>query len=319
MRKNLFNDERMMLRVSDLYYNQKMSQQEIADKLNISRPTISKLLASARNSGIVTITVSDLSGRKYFQLEQALEEKYNLKEVFIVESNSDSSEVKSAIGEATAQYLSRIIQNGDVIGVSMGTTIAQLAPNYNGSCFNNLTFVPLIGGVGTVENDLHSNYVSESLSRSFGGTYLPLHVPAMVSRTATKTELMKEASVQSVFRKAAKMDIALLGIGSLNPSSTVIKTGYITPQFIDEMQKKDICGDICMKFYDETGDTSQFEENEKVISVDLDVLHNTEYSIGICGGAAKAKAVYGAINGGYINVLITDYACAQKLAEYSNK
>ena len=61
MKKNIIEDQRMMLRVSDLYYNQNLSQQEIATKLSISRPTISKLLKSARDVGIVQITVSDIN------------------------------------------------------------------------------------------------------------------------------------------------------------------------------------------------------------------------------------------------------------------
>ena len=149
MKKNIIEDERMMLRVSDMYYNKNMSQQDIANKLSISRPTISKLLSAAR--------------------EQLLEEKYDLKEVFIVETLEDTAETKALMGKAAAQYLSRIIRDGDVIGVTMGTTVAQIAPHANNSYHSNLTFVPLIGGIGTVATELHSNYIAESMARAFGG------------------------------------------------------------------------------------------------------------------------------------------------------
>ncbi|MGI6110135.1 MAG: sugar-binding transcriptional regulator [Eubacteriaceae bacterium] len=313
MRKNLFEDERMMLRVSDLYYNKNLSQQEIANKLKISRPTVSKLLSAARDAGIVTITVSDVNGRKYFQLEQMIEEKFGLKEVYIVDSTGNDAETKDAMGKAAAQYLSRILKDGDTVGVTMGTSVARIAPNFTGNYHSNLTFVPLIGGVGTVANDLHSNYLAEMLAKSYGGIYLPLHTPAMVSRKSTKTELLKENSIQRVFKKAARMDVALLGIGSPGQNSTVTKTGYITSQMFDEMEAENICGDICMKFYDEKGNINKFEENDKVMSIDLDILKNVKYAIGIAGGSTKARAIHGAINGGYINVLVTDYNCAQVL------
>ena len=89
MKKNIVEDERMMLRVSDLYYNHNLNQQEIAHRLSISRPTVSKLLTAAREIGIVTITVADLSGRKHIQLEQILEEQYGLDEVFNIETMED--------------------------------------------------------------------------------------------------------------------------------------------------------------------------------------------------------------------------------------
>ncbi|MGL4549375.1 MAG: sugar-binding transcriptional regulator, partial [Eubacterium aggregans] len=69
MKKNIIDDERMMLRVSDLYYNHRLGQQDIALNLGISRPTISKLLKAARDVGIVQITVSDINGRKHYQME----------------------------------------------------------------------------------------------------------------------------------------------------------------------------------------------------------------------------------------------------------
>lgn len=313
MKKNIIEDERMMLRVSDMYYNKNMSQQDIANKLSISRPTISKLLSAAREHGIVTITVSDTTGRKYFQLEQLLEEKYGLKEVFIVETLEDTAETKALMGKAAAQYLSRIIRDGDVIGVTMGTTVAQIAPHANNSYHSNLTFVPLIGGIGTVATELHSNYIAESMARAFGGIYYPLHAPAMISRKNTKIELMKENSIQRVFKKAKRMDIAILGIGAPTSNSTIIKTGYFTPEMFEEIREQKMCGDICMVFYDENGNIDKFEYNEKMMSIDLGVLKNTKYSIGVCGGVDKPIAISGAINGGYINVLITDYACAQIL------
>jgi deoxyribonucleoside regulator len=316
MKKNIIDDERMMLRVSDLYYNHDMSQQDIAKKLNISRPTISKLLKSARDIGIVQITVADLTGRKYYQLEQRLEEKFGLKEVFIVESSESADETKRAVGTAGVMYLSRIIREGDTVGVSMGTTLSALstvASQIQKTFYSNLTFVPLIGGIGTVENDLHCNNIAESMAKAFGGYYFPIHAPAMVSRIKTKTELMKENSIHRVFKKASHLNIALVGIGYPDADSTIIKTGYFTQEMIAALRKENICGDICMNFYDETGNIDNYEYNQKVIGINIASLRNVPYSIGICCGAKKMPAIHGAINGGFINVLITDYSAAAAL------
>ncbi len=313
MKKNIIDDQRMMLRVSDLYYNHDLSQQEIAKKLEISRPTISKLLKSARDLGIVTITVSDLSGRKYYQLEQHLEEKFGLKEVFLIDTSENASVTKTDLGKACGQYLSHIIKDGDTIGVSMGTTVASIAPQVTRCYVSNVTFLPLIGGIGTVENDLHSNSIAESLARAFGGYYFPIHAPAMVSRINTKIELMKEASIKRVFKKANHLSIALVGIGIPNLSSTIIKTGYFTPEMIEELKKQHICGDICMNFYDESGNIDRYEYNQKVMGINIATLRKVPHSIAICTGVDKAKAILGAINGGYINTLVTDYETAQAL------
>jgi len=313
MKKNIVEDERMMLRVSDLYYNHNLNQQEIAHRLSISRPTVSKLLTAAREIGIVTITVSDLGGRKHFQMEQIIEEQYGLAEVFIIETMEDTTQTKDAMGKATAQFLSRIVKDNQVVGLSMGTSLSYIAHHIPESFYPNLSFIPLIGGIGTVSNELHSNSIVESLAKAYGGKYFPLHAPAMLSRKSTKTELMKETSIRRIFKRAEKMDIAIVGIGTPSLESTIIKTGYISPSMLDEINALNLVGDICMTFYDEEGRIDKYDLNERVMAIHLNLLRHTQYTVGVCCGTAKVKAVLGAIRGGFINVLITDYALAKAL------
>lgn len=66
-----------ILLAANLYYKNHFSQQEIAKRLNVSRPWVSKLLSKALELGIVKITIdSPLSGDS--DLEEALQQKYNL-------------------------------------------------------------------------------------------------------------------------------------------------------------------------------------------------------------------------------------------------
>ena len=313
MKKNIIDNQRMMLRVADLYYNRDLSQQEIAEKLNISRPTISKLLKSARAAGIVKITVNDVTGRKYFRLEQELEDKLGLKEVFIVDSADNDDATGEAIGEAGAAYLARILRDGDIVGVSMGSTLSKILHYPQNTFFSGVTFVPMIGGIGILSGHLHSNAIAEGLASNFGGNYLPIHAPAMVSRFKTKVELMKEASIRRVFKKANRMNIALLGIGAPTPDSTIVKTGYFNQEMLSEIEGKEICGDICMSFFDKNGDIDRYGYNKTVIGINIKILKNVPYAVGMCFGESKVPAILGAVAGGYINVLITDLNTARLL------
>ena len=163
MRK-IVDDVRLMTKVCDLYYNQDVSQQQIASLLGLSRPTVSRLLSSARDRGIVQISVSNLNLIKYWEMERKLETMYGLREVLIVDSVEDPEEQKDLLGMAAGQYVENTIRDGNVVGLSMGSTLYQVVAHINHPAAENVTFVPLIGGMGQLRMDLHANNLAETLA-----------------------------------------------------------------------------------------------------------------------------------------------------------
>lgn len=312
MRK-LIDDPRLMVKVCDLYYNQNISQQQIADILELSRPTVAKLLVAARTRGVVQISISDMDAIEYWELERQLEKKYGLREVVVVSSGKNETDLEEALGRAGAKYLQYMIKDGDVIGVSMGTTLFHVAPHLHRGDAKDVTFVPLVGGMGRLRMELHSNSLVESMSRVYGGNFLPLHAPARVSNAAIRNEFMKEESLRPVIKLAGHMDVALVGIGYPNEHSAIKATGYYKENEIEALIEKKVVGELCMQFYNISGDTAPYRNNNTVIGVDIRKLRKVPCSIGLAGGVKKIPAIRGAIHGGYINTLITDADCAAAL------
>lgn len=304
----------MMLRVCDLYYNRDMSQSEIAKIMDISRPTVARLLKSAKLRRIVEITISDPQQRRYSELEQRLEKMYKLQEVIIADTASTTNQQKDVLGKAAAGYLKSILKDDDVIGVGMGTTIRYIAP-YAPRQFQNLTFIPLLGGSGNVDITLDANHVVDHLARAFCGEGQHLYVPAVVSHAQTKRTLFKEDSIRQIMEQYDHLDIALLGIGTADSTSSAFQSGYYSDQMKQRAVQDHVCGDICMYLFDRDGRTDQFPSNKQIIGVNLNKLKKVPYAIGIASGVRKAEAIRGAIKGGYINVLVTDAQCGEALTQ----
>ena len=314
MRK-IVDDVRLMTKVCDLYYNQDVSQQQIASLLGLSRPTVSRLLSSARDRGIVQISVSNLNLIKYWEMERKLETMYGLREVLIVDSVEDPEEQKDLLGMAAGQYVENTIRDGNVVGLSMGSTLYQVVAHINHPAAENVTFVPLIGGMGQLRMDLHANNLAETLAYIYDGTFVPLHAPARVSGEKIREQFMKEESLAEALRFAKKLDMALVGIGwPYDEQSSIMATGYFKDNEKESLRERDAVGDICMQFYNIEGDTSPFQKDNNVIGIDIHRLRDVPYSIGVAGGLDKLAAILGAVRGRYINILITDIACARRLA-----
>ena len=313
--KRVVNDERLMLKVCELYYFQDKSQQEIANALGISRPTVSRLLRGAREKGVVRIIIPDISGRNYMDVEEKLMQKYGLKQAVVAEQSEDMERQCVELGAVAARFLERILKDGDTVGVAMGTALSCIALHVTAQHFQNLTFLPIIGGVGMASMELHSNHIAESLAKAFGGNFLPLHAPAMVSSVGAKNVLLQEESIATVLKKASRLDVAISGIGAPIESSTTITSGYFGSEAVEKFQENNICGDICMRFYDKNGNLSNIESNQQTFGIDIELLRKVPWSIGVAGGIRKASAIRGALAGKYINTLITDIGCAALLLD----
>lgn len=313
--KKIVDDIRLMAKICDLYYNKEMDQKAIAKQLNISRPTISRLIHNAKEQGIVQISIQFLEQIDYVELEKQLENLYKLQEVILVDSDPDGTQLKKNLGKATSLYLSRVIKDGDNVGISMGSTLYEVVDQMEGLQAENVTFIPTIGGMGLLRSDLHSNTLVEKMAEKCGGDYMLMHAPARVSNRLICRSLKNEKGVVEVIRRCNELDVALVGIGYPNEASAIMATGYYDKKDMLEFRKKHVAGDVSMQMYDIHGQTKPYEADNNVIGVNIKKLRRVPYSVGVAGGIDKIDAIQGAISGRYINVLITDVDCAKELIE----
>lgn len=320
--KKIVDDWRLIYKVCSLYYEDGMKQQEISDYLGISRATVSRMLQRGKEGGIVKVEVINPVQFSYGELEKALERKYGLKDVIVVESSSldTNTESISKLYERAALYLSQFFKDGDNIGVSMGMTLHNVAKTKRAfPKENHYMFVPIIGGISptTVNNvDVQSNQIAREYAEKFGGTYTQFLAPALFSEKRVKEYFLKEKTVNYIFDDFRKLDVLVMGIGATSTCTdpTMIQGGYITSEEIKALVENGVAGNVALQFFDENGDTEKFQAfNERVAGMPKDMIKRVRSRIGIGGGEDRAKAIKGAIQGGFINILITNNACAEKL------
>ena len=231
--KKIVDDWRLIYKVCSLYYEDDMRQQEVSDYLGISRATVSRMLQKGKESGIVRVEVINPVQFSYNKLEKALERKYGLKEVIVVESSAldTKTESVSRMYERAALYLSQFFKDGDWIGVTMGHTLHNIVKtNRAFEKDKKLMFVPIVGGIGqsTIDKvDVQSNRIAQEFSRKFGGTYTQFLSPAVFSEQKAMEYFLKEKSISYIFDDFQKLDTLIMGIGiPQRVESTLVRAGY---------------------------------------------------------------------------------------------
>lgn len=284
MRK-IIDDQRLIYRCCSLYYENNMGQKQIAERLGISKSSVSRMLMTGRELGIVEIKVHHLSQYMYEDLEEQLKKKFHLRDVVVAESSPLDSKADrvTKLNERAADYLDRLLQDGDYIGVSIGSTIRNIARAKKECASHKCVFVPLVGGIG---------------------------------RPGTT---MQEESVRFIFDYFKKLDIVISGMNVESMRyETVEKLGYVTKETIEEFRKKGAVCNLVLRFFDIDGNTKPFEEyNKKIAGISMEAYRKVPIRILLTAGTGKADSIKGCIHGGYANILIIDVDCAKELLQDS--
>jgi DNA-binding transcriptional regulator LsrR (DeoR family) len=305
----------LLVKVSKAYYEQGLTQQETADRLHLSRSKVSRLLQQARESGIVQIAVLPPSDT-YPDLEAQLESTFGLQEAVVAEVADPSSQetVARAIGMAAAAYLQRTLSEGDIIGISWGTTLNAMVSALQPQDTRNVQVVQIIGGLGPPEAEVHATDLCRRMARALGSKLTLLPAPGIVDSQQVKEVILRDSHVQTVFDLFSHINVAYVGIGAPTPDSVVMRDGTIMSQAeLDGLLAKGAVGDIVLRYFDARGKPVRSDLDDRVVGITLEQLQRIERVVGVSGGRQKDAVIHAALLGGLIDVLITDQVTAERL------
>jgi DNA-binding transcriptional regulator LsrR (DeoR family) len=298
-----------------MYYEQNYNQQQIANRLHLSRPKVSRLLKQARKQGIVQISVA-APGNSFVELEKALEKKYGLKEALVIEADPQSSDrmLKRQLGTAGANYLHRALSGGEFIGVSWGTTLQAVADAMPPKPIDDIHIVQALGGVGPPEAKAHASDISRRLAGLFESRLTLLPAPGIVGSIEAKEVLLSDRRVKKALDLFSELTILMMGIGAIHTNPILDKNNKeISPHLYQQIIDSEAVGDVALHFFDINGDEIDSELKDLVIGISMEELRQIDTVVGIAGGEEKREAIRGALNGWFIDLLITDNYTAEKL------
>jgi DNA-binding transcriptional regulator LsrR (DeoR family) len=306
---------RLMAKVARMYYGLGIRQQDITTRLNIHQSTISRLLKRAREANIVRISVSMPSGI-FPEMEEALEEKFGLTEAIVVDCLPGERQMVKDLGNAAAFYMETTIREGEIVGISSWSRnllamVDALHPTQRG---NGGKVIQILGGMGSPEAQGHATSVTQRLAYLLGATAVLLPAPGVVGSPEARKVLEKDEYVRRVFDLFPKIDTALVGIGSLQPSKLLASSGNrFSDSEMRQLHAIGAVGDICLRFFDAEGHPVSTPLHNRVIGIELEALKSAKRVVGVAGGPRKEDPIRAALRAKWINVLITDKKTAENL------
>lgn len=306
--------QRLSIDAARLYYQSDYSQQQIATRLGVSRPTVSRLLQYAKEQGYVRIHIADPL-EDIGELAKRLKERYRLEQVRVAYSPlNEYEEIKKNIGRKAAAFLHEIVKDGDIIGVTWGTTMYSLACQLKGKRVQGVEVVQLKGGVSHSQSNTYAAETVHLFAKAYHtiARYLPL--PVIFDNPELKRMVENDQHIRRIIELGRQANIAVFTVGTVKDDALLFRLGYLGPEEKTVLQQTGV-GDICSRFFDAEGRICNEAINSRTVGIELADLRHKESSILVAGGERKIAAIQAALAGGYANILITDQFTAKALLE----
>ncbi|MGD9137633.1 MAG: sugar-binding domain-containing protein [Desulfobacterales bacterium] len=304
-----------LVEISRLYYERNLTQADIAKRMNISRPAVSKLLSEARIRGIVRIEIkSPLMSDD--SLLKELSDAYNLKGGLVVPSGSANGKLITQLLIAQASlYFEKFLLGMNKVGLGWGDTMGRLVDglkNISSSIKKTGYVCPVIGSAPNDIKWYQTNEIARVFTEKTGFVPYYLHAPAFPVSLKNKKLFENTLEYQEISKCWQELDIVILGIGTY-PS---VPDQATAARFGDLLRKKKAVGMIATYYFDVEGNIIK-SKDDIVIRIPLDDLHCVDKVFVIGGGEKKINSIRGTLKTGLVSHLITDDRTAEALVRFA--
>ncbi len=302
----------LLYRAAHLYYLENANQAEIAVILNTSRPTVSRLLAEARATGIIHIEVRDPSQVSSTEPARDLMAALGLRAAYVTPS-STGRQLGPVLARGVSQALiAAAMSAGDALLVSSGATVHAIAQQTLPS-LPGVLVAPTVGGTDEPGEYYQTNEITRTIAVKVHGTPVLLYAPLQPSENLFRV-LLDDESTQRVTSLWSNARVAILGIGA-PPRARQSRPSVLAR---DDMSLASAVGDICARPFDRDGRPLSFPGSDRLVAMDLNDLTRIPHTIGVATGADKVPAILAATRAGWVNTLVTDVTTAWALVAHAN-
>lgn len=307
-----------LVRAARLYYEDGLSQGEVARRMSLSGATVSRVLAAARERGIVEVRIHDPSSpvRRVADLERQLVERFGLTDARVGTPNGDPAQPLQLVGRLAADLFGERIGQMHRVGLSWGGTLEafvaevpeRLAP---------VQVLPLAGGNPGLDSAGAGGTLVQALARRCGVEPSRFLAPAIVESPQTKAAITSETAIRKVLDLAAQVDHAFVGIGTfgVRSSVTIVDDMRLSEAEMAAFLAQRPAGDLTGRFFDDAGVELGPPTSDRVIAVTLDDLRRVPCVVGLAAGVEKARGVLAGLRTGVMDVVVLDLPLARAVLE----
>ncbi|KHD44842.1 sugar-binding transcriptional regulator [Streptococcus hongkongensis] len=299
---------RLIAKIAYMHHVKEKSQTQISKEMGIYRTTVCRMLAKAKEEGIVQVTLKGYD-TELFALEEYVKEKYLLENIEIIANSpeDDDTLLLQKMGKAAAEIVRNLIEDGDRIGLSWGSSLSAMIDHFEAKVTNDVVVLPLGGGPSHVNAHLHVNSLIYRLAKDLKAKSVFINEKVIQENTVAVEAFKSSGYYKNTLQKWSHLNMAIVGIGGeLDKNETSQWRDLLTDKDYKNLQEEQAIGEVSYRFYNKKGIKVCSSLQDRTIGITIEQLTMVPKTIAIARGAEKTQALLAALRAGFMNYLITD-------------
>lgn len=298
---------------ASMYYEQNLTMDAVARELGVSRSSVSRLLAYARDNGIVRIEVSAPSSEPG-SLAGEFQRLFGVNTFVVPTLEVDSPTTRlNSVATVAAKRLTSMMSPGMTLGVAWGNTLEAVVQHVSPAPMPGSTVVQLNGAANaSVSGIQYADSILSKLASAYDSTAVHFPVPAFFDHIETWNALKRERSIQRVISTINSCNLAVFSVGATDPAmpSHVYAAEYLSAEEMRTAHHDGVVGDVCTVLLREDG-TTNMDLNSRASGPTTEQLKRIPRRLCVVAGRAKAAPLLGALRAGVVTDLILDSSVAR--------
>ncbi len=292
-----------IVQAAEMYYNQRLNQQEIARLLGVTRQTVSRLLRDAIEYNIVEFRIH-VPYAPVEDLSERLARRFGLAAAVVVPSKvDDSSLIPSVLSQYAARHVYTLVEQGaERIGLCWGRTMYRMIHEFPESHFGHAAVFPLIGASSRTAPYFMLNDMVRCLADRMNAAPVYAYIPADPESEEDEALFRRTSTYATIAGYWQGMDLAIFGIGVHPGHERYTRTEF--PGERTAHPTEQVVGDIVTHYFDAEGNF--LDSGAKILCADLGDLRRAKRRMAVSGGSEKTEAILGALKTGMLTDIVID-------------
>ncbi|CDZ39800.1 Ery operon repressor [Neorhizobium galegae bv. officinalis] len=303
----------LMVRAAWLYHVESLTQQQIAERMNITRRRVNEILSEALEAGVVRISFDSVLAESV-ELEAKLRKRFGLQDAVVVPTPTDPTLLHSVLGRGAAGFLGRLIQTQKPasIGVGWGSTLRETIQHIPSLNEPQIKVRSMMGGL-TQGSEINTFEIVRGFAQVLNAQCRYFVAPIYAESPESRDAIISQAVFQRTFKQICEVDVAYLSVGDVSQQSLQVRYGLPEGMTEQILRKAGAVGDLMGRYLDATGKEIDHPLNRQVLAPEMEDFRRIGCRIVASGGAHKHKILQAVAQSGLANVMITDADSAKAM------